>query len=139
MPSLRFNPLTPRAFLLGMLGALAASLLVIVAMAILGEYTKTRGRLLLTFLVLASFCLSAIPPSALLRRRRLLPVAWTGLVASVAGFVLVAVGIWAARTRKVSSRRPSSRTAPSGCCRTLPRERFWNLSMGWTDWTRSAS
>ena len=95
MPLLRSNPLSPRTFLLGMLGALVADLLVIVAMVLLGEYTKTRGRLLLTFLVLAPFCLSAIPPSALLRRRRRLPVAWTGLVASDAGFVLVAVGIWA--------------------------------------------
>ena len=95
MPLLRSNPLSPRSFLLGMLGALVADLLVIVAMVLLGEYTKTRGRLLLTFLVLAPFCLSAIPPSALLRRRRRLPVAWTGLVASDAGFVLVAVGIWA--------------------------------------------
>ena len=95
MPLLRSNPLSPRAFLLGILGALVAALLVIVAMVLLGEYTKTRGRLLLTFLVLAPFCLSAIPPSALLRRRRRLPVAWTGLVASDAGFVLVAVGIWA--------------------------------------------
>ena len=95
MPLLRSNPLSPRTFLSGMLGALVAALLVIVAMVLLGEYTKTRGRLLLTFIVLASFCLSAVPPSALLRRGRLLPIAWTGLVASGAGFVLVAVGIWA--------------------------------------------
>ena len=94
MPLLRSNPLSPRTFLSGMLGALAAALLVMVAMVLLGEYTKTRGRLLLTFLVLAPFCLSAIPPSALLRRGRLLPVAWTGLVASGVGFVMVATGIW---------------------------------------------
>lgn len=94
MPSKRSSPLAPRTFLLGLLGALAAALLVIVAMVLLGEYTKTRGRLLLTLLVLAPFCLSAIPPSALFRRERLLPVAWTGLVASGAGFVLVGTGIW---------------------------------------------
>ena len=95
MSSKRSNPLSPRIFLSGTLGALVAALLVIVVMVLLGEYTKFRGRLLLTFLVLAPFCLSAIPPSALLRRGRLLLVAWTGLVASGAGFVLVAVGIWA--------------------------------------------
>jgi hypothetical protein len=78
-----------------MLGALVAALLVVVAMALLGEYTKTRGRLLLTFLVLAHFCLSAIPPSALLRSGRFQPVGWLGLVASGAGFILVATGIWA--------------------------------------------
>ena len=90
------NPLNPRAFLSGILGALAAALLVIVAMILLGEYTKTRGRLLLTFLVLATFCGSAIPPSALLQRRRLQPLGWLGLVASGAGFILVATGIWVA-------------------------------------------
>ena len=95
MSSKRSNPLSPRIFLSGTLGALVAALLVIVVMVLLGEYTKFRGRLLLTFLVLAPFCLSAIPPSALLRRRRRLPVAWPGLVASDAGFDRVAVGIWA--------------------------------------------
>jgi len=94
LPLLRSNPLGPRTFQLGMLGALVAALLVIVAMVLLGEYTKTRGRLLLNFLVLASFCLSAIPPSALLWRGRLLPVAWAGLAASGTGFILVATGIW---------------------------------------------
>lgn len=94
MPSHRSNPLTPRTFLLGMLGALAAALLMIAAMVLLGEYTKTRGRLLLTFLVLAPFCLSAIPPSALLRRGRFQLAGWAGLAASGVGFILVAVGIW---------------------------------------------
>ena len=92
--SIRLGPFAPRTFLLGMLGALVAALLVIVAMALLGEYTKARGQLLLTFLVLAPFCLSAIPPSALLRRRRFQPLGWTGLVASGTGFILVATGIW---------------------------------------------
>ncbi len=95
MPSLRFNLLTPRTFLSGMLGALVAALLVIVATVLLGEFTKTRGRLFLTFLVLVPFCLSAIPPSALLQRGRLRPVGWAGLAASGAGFILVATGIWA--------------------------------------------
>ncbi len=95
MPLQKSNPLAPRAFLLGILAALVAALLVIVAMVLLGEYTKTRGRLFLTFLVLAPFCLSAVPPSALLRRGRLQPVGWAGLVVSGSGFILVAAGIWA--------------------------------------------
>ena len=95
MPLYRSNPLTPRTLLLGMLGGLVAALLVIVTTVLLGEYTKTWGRLLLTFLVLASFCLSAIPSSALLQRGRLKPVGWAGLAASGAGFILVATGIWA--------------------------------------------
>ena len=123
MPLLRSNPLGPRTFQLGMLGALVAALLVIVAMVLLGEYTKTRGRLLLNFLVLASFCLSAIPPSALLWRGRLLPVAWAGLAASGTGFILVATGIWftpmqipIGRQRRSCPLRRPPRSRPVGCC-----------------------
>ena len=77
-----------------MLGALAAAFLVIVAIAFLGEYTKVRGQLLLTFLVLSPFCLSAIPPSALLRIGRFQLVGWVGLLTGGIGFMLVATGIW---------------------------------------------
>ena len=95
LASIRLGPLAPRTFLMAMLGALVAASLVIVAVALLGEYTKARGQLLLTFLVLAPFCLSAIPPSALLRRGRFQPVGWAGLLTSGAGFIMVATGIWA--------------------------------------------
>ena len=77
-----------------MLGGLAVAVLVIVAMVLLGEYTKTRGRLFLTALVLAGFCLSALPPSILHVQRRYRPTGETGILASVVGFVLVATGIW---------------------------------------------
>lgn len=91
----KLDTLAPRTFLVGVLGALAAAFLVIVVMALLGEYTKARGQLLLTFLVLAPFCLSAIPPSTLLRKGRFQPVGWAGLLTSGAGFILLATGIWA--------------------------------------------
>ena len=87
--------ISPRVFLTGMLGALAAAVLIVLAMVLLGEYTKTRGRLLLTALVLAGFCLSALPPSALFQRRRYRPLGEAGMMASAAGFLLVATGIWA--------------------------------------------
>ncbi len=78
-----------------LLASLLAALLVVVAMALLGEYTKTRGRLLLTALSLAGFCLMAVPPSALLQRHRYAPVAAGGLAASCLGFLLLAGGTWA--------------------------------------------
>jgi hypothetical protein len=87
--------MSPRVFLAGMLVALGAAALVIVAMLLLGEHTKTRGRLLLTALTLAGFCLSALAPSALHRRRRHRPLARAGMLASLAAFILVATGIWA--------------------------------------------
>jgi hypothetical protein len=91
----KLDPLAPRTFLMGLLGALVAAFLVVVVMALLGEYTKARGQLLLTFLTLAPFCLSAIPSSVLLRRGQYQPVGWAGLLANGAGFILVATGIWA--------------------------------------------
>ena len=91
----KLDPLAPGTFLAGMSAALVAAFLVIVAMALLGEYTKARGQLLLTFLVLVPFCLSAIPPSTLLRRGRFQPVGWAGLLTIGVGFMLVATGIWA--------------------------------------------
>ena len=64
-------------------------------MAVLGEYTKTRGRFFLTALTLAGFCLAALGPSALLQRGTLPPVACAGLLAPLLAFSLVAVGLWA--------------------------------------------
>jgi hypothetical protein len=77
-----------------MLAGLLAAALVIAAMVLLGEYTETRGRLLLTALALTAFCLSATAPSALLQRQRSQAATIGGLVASGAGFILVATGIW---------------------------------------------
>ncbi len=74
--------------------SLVAALLVVAAMAWLGEYTKTRGRLLLTALLLAGFCLAAVAPAALQQRRRYSLVAAGGLAASFMGFLLVAGGTW---------------------------------------------
>ena len=63
-------------------------------MAVLGEYTKTRGRVLLTALSLAGFCLLALPPAVLAGRGRYTGVAAAGVLASGLGFLLVAVGTW---------------------------------------------
>ena len=74
--------------------SLVAALLVVAAMALLGEYTKTRGRLLLTALILAWFCLVAVAPSALQQRRRYPPSGAGGLAAALIGFLLVVGGAW---------------------------------------------
>ena len=79
----------------GLLASLAAAALVVVVMALLGEYTKTRGRLLLTALSLAGFCLLALAPSALAQRDRYAAWGVGGLAAACLGFLLVAAGTWA--------------------------------------------
>ncbi len=78
-----------------MLGALAAALLIIVIMALLGEYTNTRGRLILTALTLAAFCLSAVSPAALHRQGRYQPAGLAGVMISAVGLAMVTAGIWA--------------------------------------------
>ena len=65
------------------------------AMAVLGEYTKTRGRLLLTALSLAGFCLLALPPSVLARWGGYPRVAVGGTLVPGFEFLLVVVGMWA--------------------------------------------
>ena len=89
------NWITPRLFLIGLLGGLAAAVLVVLVMAVLGEYTKTRGRSFLTALTLAGFSLAALGPSALHQRGTFRPVAGAGLLVPFLAFTLVAVGLWA--------------------------------------------
>ena len=84
----------PRVFLAGVVVSLAAAVLIVLAMAVLGEYTKIRGRLLLTALSLAGFCVLALPPAVLAARGRLSGLASVGVLAPGLGFALVVVGLW---------------------------------------------
>ncbi len=85
----------PRAFLVVLLASLAAAVLVVLAMVFLGEYTKTRGRLLLMALSLGGFSLVALAPSVLAQRGRYSVVAVGGELAPFLGYLLVVVGTWA--------------------------------------------
>ena len=87
--------ITPRAIFTALLISLAAAVLVVVATALLGEYTKTRGRLLFTALSLAGFCLLALAPSALAQRDRYAIVGVAAMAAASLGLLLVVVGTWA--------------------------------------------
>lgn len=87
--------IAPKAIFVALLASLAAAVLVVLAMALLGEYTKTRGRLLLTALSLGGFCLLALAPAALVQRDRYTLVGVAGMAAAALGFLLVSVGTWA--------------------------------------------
>lgn len=78
-----------------MLMSLAAAVLVVVAMAVLGEYTKTRGRLLFTALTLAGFLFLALAPSGLAQRDRHAYLGVGALAAVGLGLTLVVLGTWA--------------------------------------------
>lgn len=77
-----------------LLASLAAAALIVVAMAVLGEYTKTRGRLLLTAISLSGFCLLALAPSALSARPRRSLLGGAGLAAAGLGYLLLVIGTW---------------------------------------------
>ena len=87
--------LKPGVFFAGMLGALSAALLIVVMIALLGEYTNTRGRLILTALTVAAFCLSAVSPAALYQQGRYRPAALAAVTISALGLAMVTAGIWA--------------------------------------------
>jgi len=87
--------IAPRVIVAVLLAALAAALLVVLAMAVLGEYTKLRGRLLLTASTLAWFSLVALGPSLLRQRDQHPVVAATGLFSALLCFLLVTGGTWA--------------------------------------------
>ena len=78
----------------GILGGLAATVLVVIAMVLLGEYTKTRGRWLGTALALSGYCMAALGPVALHSRGRYRPVATSGMLFSLLAFALFTVGLW---------------------------------------------
>lgn len=88
----------PRGIFTALLVSLAAALLVVVAMALLGEYTKTRGRLLLTALSVAGFCLLALAPATLSQRDKYGSIGAAGVAAASLGLLLVVVGTWATPT-----------------------------------------
>ena len=87
--------LRPRTYLAGVAVSLAAGLLVLLVIAVLGEYTKTRGRLLLTALSLAGFCVLAFPSAVLAVRGRHPGLAVLGISTAALGLALVVIGLWA--------------------------------------------
>ena len=76
------------------MASLTTAVLVVVAMVVLGEYTKTRGRLLLTALVVAAYFFSSRGPVWLARHRPAIMVSRVGLGVGAAALLLLLMGIW---------------------------------------------
>jgi hypothetical protein len=70
-----------------------------VAIAVVGEYTKTGGRLLLSALFFAGYCMTSLGPALLAKRNvpRIFPsiVPKTGLMFAALAIVLLLAGVWA--------------------------------------------
>lgn len=86
--------LTPKAYAGGLLASILASILIVIVMVALGEYTKTRGRMLLTSLVLSAYFLSNMGPVFLAQRRPVSGSAWVSLGTGGAALLLLLTGVW---------------------------------------------
>ena len=69
-------------------------MLVVIAMVALAEYTKTRGRLLLTALVMAAYFFSGLGPVWLAQRQPASAVSRLALGAGAVALLLLLTGIW---------------------------------------------
>jgi hypothetical protein len=86
--------ITPKNLLLFFVASLVAAGLVVVAMGVMGEYTKTMGRLLATALCLSGLSLLALPPSGLTQGSNRRAWGYAGLGICGVAYLLVAGGIW---------------------------------------------
>ena len=85
-----------KLFIWGIFLSVAAAILVVIVMLALGEYTQTRGRLILTALLMAGFGLAGLGPAALAQRGSW-PALWSsGLLAALVGVALLIGGVWGA-------------------------------------------
>lgn len=85
---------SPRRIWLIFLASIVAVVLVLVVIGVLGEYTKTSGRHLLTWLSLGGCALLALPASALSQRGRFPYLGCSGVAAALAAYLLLLGGIW---------------------------------------------
>ena len=86
--------LDPRFYSAGCLVSVLTVLLVLALVLAPGEYTKTRGRWLLTALLVGGYCLATLGPAVLARRRRLIALATAGASMAALAFVLLLIGVW---------------------------------------------
>jgi len=68
--------------------------LIVIAMVVLGEYTKTRGRFLLTTLVLEAYFFCSLGPAWVVERRSESQLSQAALAAAVVALALLLIGIW---------------------------------------------
>ncbi|PKB66011.1 MAG: hypothetical protein BZY81_08500 [SAR202 cluster bacterium Io17-Chloro-G4] len=87
-------PFTPKRVVLALVASLVAAGLVVVAMGLMGEYTKTGGRFLVTALALSGVGLLALPPSVLSQQTKYRNWGYTGVGIAGGAYLLVVGGVW---------------------------------------------
>ena len=70
------------------------AVVIVIAIVVLGEYTKTRGRFLLTALVVQGYFFCSLGPAWVAERRPDSRVWQSALIACAAGLLVILAGIW---------------------------------------------
>ena len=86
--------ITPKPYGVGFVVSSVLAVLIVIAIVVLGEYTKTRGRFLLTALILEGYFFASLGPAWAAERRPDSRAARLALVTAVAALLMLLVGIW---------------------------------------------
>ena len=86
--------ITPKSYALGFVITSVVAVVIVIAIVVLGEYTKTRGRFLLTALVVQVYFFCSLGPAWVAERRPGSRVWQSALIACAAGLLVILAGIW---------------------------------------------
>lgn len=86
--------LRPRSYGVGCMLFSVVSVLIVIAVIVLGEYTKTRGRFLLTAFLLAAYFFTSMAPAWTAEHRPESRVAPIALVAATTAVMILLIGVW---------------------------------------------
>ena len=84
----------PKPFAIGFVITSVLAVLIVIVMVVLGEYTKTRGRFLITAMVFEGYFFCSLGPAWVAGQRTDSQVPRVALVAAVAALLLLLIGIW---------------------------------------------
>ena len=86
--------ITPKAYGLGFLAMSVLAVLIVLVIILVGEYTKTRGRFLLTALTFEGYFFCSLAPVWVAERRPESLVAQLGIGAALTALLLLLIGYW---------------------------------------------
>ena len=86
--------MTAKTYGLGFLISSVAAVLIVIAITVVGEYTKTRGRFLLSALMVEGYFFCSLAPIWVTERRPESMVSRVAIGAAVMALLLLLIGLW---------------------------------------------
>ena len=86
--------MTAKTYGLGFLISSVVAVLIVIAIVVVGEYTKTRGRFLLSALMVEGYFFCSLGPIWVAERRPESMVSRVAIGAAVAALLLLLIGLW---------------------------------------------